>query len=246
MVSDDFLLVDVLGQCKSSFPHLHVCPAYVFTFTQAGEAFCALSLIKSNSSHVIEECTYTPVDDKTIFHVYLLGVQYFYYPTKTGVTVFCQGNDQHFIAEGYYVAPDHCEIRSAKISTFPTHQHLAFVSNLISELTTFNPFLKMNFTNVSVVSYKLKFLSYLNDSSFSTILEGTLPMYLSHSVLLPSVLVPFLIIVFYLCFVLYCFKRITSDYAFLLMRQVKATCSHPKDKDTKKKKPVQVESEVTV
>ena len=224
VVSDDFQLVDVtsmatLENCKSTFPHLHVCPAYAFAFEQAGDKLCELTLINSNSSKALGQCIYTPAPDKLVFHVHLQGMQYFYFKTITGVTLICQDKGKHIFADGYYMAPDFCEIRSRPLTTLPTQHHLAFVLNITTELIKIQPLLSVNISNLTIVSDKLNLLSYVNDTEFKDALDYSLPIYLSRPVLMSSFIVPIVLFSVCMCVLYCCLRRVFARYSFIVQKR---------------------------
>ena len=203
---------------------LYVCPAYDFVFTPAEEASCELSLVNTNVEVVIKKCKFESIEIRSVFHAHMNARQYFYFPNKTDVTLTCDKRPSYLTAFGYYTAPDFCEVRASTLLTLPSRQHLPFTTNLTTGLSEIVNFLNVILGNISIVSDKIKFLSYLNDSSFSTIVNSSLTFYMKPRVFLPSTLITIVLIFLSVCVLAFCLKRVASRY------EVKKKVKKPRSK----------------
>lgn len=219
VTSDDLQLVAlgndrILEQCRSTYLHLYVCPAFVFSFLPPTEVRCAVALTHTaaDSSDLIEFCSYTPAPDVPIFHVHFAGVQYLYFRNKTQVTLICVNGDvkENHVSyvQGLFQAPDHCEVSSSLVTTLPNHQHLALLNNLHHSLTPVNVSFYGNISHIKLITPELTLMKALNTSSFEDFVVTNLPLSVSAPVLYPSILTPtFIFLVIVLC-VFYCQLRL--------------------------------------
>ena len=213
LVADDFMTVSLttkslMSECRSSYLHIHVCPAYLFALLPATSAQCELAIVRNTTNLIHKFCTFEPVSTSwPVYHAHVGGGQYFYFKEAASVTLLCEGNSVNLIAEGYYVAPDSCEVRSSAISTLPTKHHLGFETILPTSLVPLSPFLGVYPENLTIVSDRLKVLSYLNDSD---VFVASAPFFFRPHVLYPTVSIPIVLFLVMFGLLCVCLKRLDS------------------------------------
>ena len=213
LVAKDFMTVSLtnrasLSHCRSSYLSVHVCPAYLFALLPAKSTPCELAIVRNNSQLIHAHCSYEPVvSNLPVYHAHVAGFQYFYFKEPASVTLICQGISTNLIAEGYYVASDACEVRSSEIYTLPSNQHLGFHGVLPTSLIHLSPSFDVHPENLTVVSDRLKVLSYLNDSD---VFVASAPFFLHPHVLYPTVSLPIIILLVVIGLLCVCLKRMEN------------------------------------
>lgn len=208
IVSEDYLLLDTanlntLTKCTKAYLDLYICPAYIFAFTTATDTPCEISLIQTTHNNTVKECSYKLVPHKTVYHANLKGIQYFYFPNTTGITLICLDDIKRVQVQGYYTVPDHCELRSNTLATLPTRQHLAFMANMSSNLHKLTNLPSVNVSTIHVNSDETKLLTLMNKPTFSEALDMSLPWYVSRGSLASLISVPTVLCFVFACVVVY-------------------------------------------
>ena len=213
LVAADFMSVSltqstVLAKCRSSYLHIHVCPAYLFALLPAESTPCELAVVRNNTAAIHSSCKFEPVfPSRPSYHAHIDGTQYFYFKEAASVTLICGSRHTNVIAQGYYAAPDFCEVRSSAISTLPSRQHRGFNYTIPSSLVPLFPSFDVSLINVSIVSDRLKVLSYLNDSD---IFVSSVPSFLHPHVLYPTVSLPIIVLLVVIVVLCVCLRRLES------------------------------------
>ena len=215
IISNDLKLVamtslEELNQCRMSYLHLYVCPAYMFTFQSSTLPSCEFSLTQAEDSNTesISACTYVRVP-RRVYHAHIITTHFFFFPDETQVSLHCYEKAEVFLARGYYQTQDYCEVRTVSISTLPSRHHLALVSNLSARFTPAEVTFIANTSLFQIDSVEYSHLDVLNSSTIKEIVVSSLPSYMSMEFLYPSMFLPvFIIIIIVLC-LLYALRRLS-------------------------------------
>lgn len=187
---------DSLGACKSSYLGLYVCPAFLFSFVSVSQDMCEFTLTQTQvrEAAFLKDCTYSPAPRKEAFHVHASNVNYFFFPNSTHVSLLCYGKRTSVMAQGFYQAPDICEVRSAPIRTLPSRQHSALLLNFTSSFSPISLDFVGNDTDLSLHLPVMEMIEALNVTNMDYFVATNLPMFVRPHVMYSIILVPMVVL----------------------------------------------------
>lgn len=225
LISDDLSLTadteeTALSQCSTTYLHLYVCPAFLFSFQPLSRNSCEFNLLLKNQTSIVTTCDYRTEETRTFYHTHFFTSHYLFFPKSTGITLTCLTNTSFQRVVGHFRSPDACEVRSDVVIALPSRHHLAFVSTFTPELQKLSLPLNLSLSDVSIHSSKIDFLQMLSDPEISSTLTGqVLPHYVSRPFLIAVVGLPTLVLLASTVIFTYCIFGVYRRYRRLRARR---------------------------
>ena len=199
LISKDFSLYAVghlsdLQHCKTQYLHLYHCEASSFAFLSLQGGVCEAVLTQGDASRALSLCPYRRLTPSPFFHESFFGYHYFFFTQQYFVSVVCPDGTEYKELSGHFAVPNACYVRSANLTTFPSKLYKGFIANLTVRIFPLDSLTNVTFSHIKYVTNSLSEFTFSNTSELESVIQDSLPVYLSPSVHVPSIIAPVVII----------------------------------------------------
>ena len=218
-----------LQHCQSEYLHYYHCPASQFAFLPITGGVCEVVLTQKNASKALSLCPYMELTPKFIFHKTFFSHHYFFFTRPFYVSIVCPEGTTYREVTGHFAVYLACHVRSANLTTFPSKLHQGFTKNSTARIYPLTGLAHINISNIKFVTNRVTELTFSNFSEIETVVQDSLPEYLTPYVHFPSLILPAVIILLLLVPMCLWLRRALTLYRYLRQKRQEAKTSNTTD-----------------
>ncbi len=215
LVRSDFSLYATGPFSDLQYQHLFFCSASLFAFLPVTGAICEVVLTQIDASKALEICPYRHVLSKSLFHRRFSGYQYFLFTEPYYVSIVCSNSSTYQEVSGHLAIRVACFLRSANLTTFPEKLHHGFNSTNSLPIFPLTSLSNLTLSRITYVTNTIAELTFSNVSEFESVVQDSLPIYLSPYVHFPSIVAPVVLLLLLVIPLFCCVRRALTLYRYL-------------------------------